>query len=666
MTKLGGKRMRFSIRAKMNLVFIVLIFCLMITIGTGSYLQSRTIIKEDLKALSSSTLNGVMGSIERYLKNYESIIKIVAHNGNIKSAISHPEYEPWIVDLFKSAINSGDDMKCVYVVLEDKRVISYPQLDLKDDTDPRLRPWYQQAKQDNKLIWTNPYRDKNTNELVISLAIPIYDEVDSFIGVLSIDINLDDFVKYINNQELGENSYCFILDRNNKYISHPNHDLIAKKMSNSTLIDVVEEGKRDTETIIDGEKHYLSQKRIENLGWIVVTDLSSKDVLSRAHTILHTTALVGGIALLFTVIGTYIFSNYFKGAIYKILDGMRGLKNGELRTEVIINSNDEFKDLSDHFNETIYNLSILIKNIQDTSDNGTGLSENLTAISQECTAISETITDRIVEISEESTKQVDRSKTGSNMMKELAILLNDLSQQFSKIISFSKQVQISNKEGISTIEELKVKNNKTTNSITRVNTIVNDLEEKSRDVEVILETIFSIAEETNLLALNASIEASRAGEHGRGFSVVAESIKHLAEQSAQAVKNISSILKDIQGASNKIVMSMEEANIVVQQQSDTVEKVNDSFITIDNNIQKLPNITDEISQMIEKMEYSKETTLTMIEEVTNTFENSATSLEEIRTSIYSQNEVINEVASIAIQLNEKSSELNSRLKKFHI
>jgi methyl-accepting chemotaxis protein len=181
-----------------------------------------------------------------------------------------------------------------------------------------------------------------------------------------------------------------------------------------------------------------------------------------------------------------------------------------------------------------------------------------------------------------------------------------------------------------------------------------------------LETISYISEETNLVALNASVEAARVGEHGKGFAVVAEAIRSLAERSQEAVNSIDTIIKDIQVASNNIVIATENANTVVHEQGSTVKKVNQNFIEINDRIQRLPVFTNEVNEIIIEMLNSKDNTLKMIEEVKDTIVKSSTSLETVDASVHNQNDIINEVAHIAELLNRQSSELNSILKKFSI
>ncbi len=192
------------------------------------------------------------------------------------------------------------------------------------------------------------------------------------------------------------------------------------------------------------------------------------------------------------------------------------------------------------------------------------------------------------------------------------------------------------------------------------------LSDKSRSIGQIVESINSIARETNLLSLNASIEAARAGEAGRGFSVVAEQIRQLADQSASSAGEIQRIIDDIIRNTGEVVTIAQEARKTVDFQEQAVARTTDSFLSMDQQIHTLLDSVAVISANMRNMENARSATLNAIESISAISAETAAGSSNVNATVDAQREAISTLDTAAGTLQTRAAELTELLRQFKI
>ncbi|SHH52665.1 methyl-accepting chemotaxis protein [Tepidibacter thalassicus] len=663
--------MKMGIRGKLISVFVILITVPLIFLGVAAHKKSLNIIEKDLKELSVSTLEGIEISIDNYLKGFEDSLDMLANNVDLKEILNHPNYEPFMIGLFQGVIDSHKDVISVYMGTKDKQMFTYPQAEYSEDFDPTTRPWYKNAYEKKITSWTQPYVDVHTNKLVVTVSSPVYDENNEFVGVVAMDVLLDSLSNNISKMKIGNNGYPFIVDANGNFMTHKNKSKIGNKLKTKEIVEAM--AKEKTGDVVyelneNGKirKKFAAFRKMNKTGWTIFGSLYLDEILDRAHDMIYTIVLIGGMLLVGAIIVAYVFSKSLTSTIHKLISDMEKIKEGDLTVRSDIKTDDELGKLASNFNDTIDTLSNLIKNIKEVSHEVRNSSENLAATAQETSATSDQVAMTVEQIAKGALSQAEDAEKGVELVNRLSDKLNELTDNTNDMFVSAENVVNSNLQGFEAVEDLKQKTDQNINTTKMIESAVLALNDKSKNIREILDTITSIAEQTNLLALNASIEVARAGEHGRGFAVVADEIRKLAEGSRNAADEIKNIVENIQKDSQNTVEIMNEVKKVSSEQADAVSKVNSSFDVISRSVGDITYKISSIKEFVNNMNEEKDLIVASIQNISAVSEESASSSEEVSASMNEQALAIEEVAKAADKLNGLSMKLNEEIKIFKI
>lgn len=372
------------------------------------------------------------------------------------------------------------------------------------------------------------------------------------------------------------------------------------------------------------------------------------------------------IVLLVIVAGGYI-SHIISKPIKLISEQANKIANYEYNiNDLDLKQNGEMKLLADSFNKLVNNNRMLILNIKNTTQN---LQTNLDVLLKSTDSInysSKDIAQSVNEIAVGATDQANETNSSLDRTNNLANKLEDMSTNVENIINDTNILKTKNEKIINTMLNLRGQLNESSNDNEKVNVSINDLLEKSTHISNITDTINHIAEQTNMLALNASIEAARAGENGKGFSVVANEVKILSDQSAKAVYEIQeviqAILNSIEETNNTIVKSKKASDDSVLYLNST----KDVFIDVKNYTDGVINQIQSLHNDIDYIEKIKEEVLNSIKTISVVAEEAAASTEEVSATSSQQSYTLSEIADSINNLHQLSNNLNESIKLFKL
>lgn len=663
-------KVKRSLRRFILTIFIAAMVITQVVVGTLITWRVSDVITE--KEMSSvKNLSAQIGiSIENYLSGYETLIRALAEQPAIKEIKNDASKEEDLLHILDSYIKANPDITAVYTVLEDRRVYMKPERADLGDFDPREEDWYLKAKNTGTFVWVDPYYDSTIDEMVVTAIQPVYNASSQFVGVIAADINLKVLNRQTKDIKIGEKGYPIVVDKNNIIITHADESKIGTELVTTAIKDSIV--KKDTSLDYTYEENgilktkYGSIYYMNTIDWSVVSTFYMDEIQAETNemilllVIVSTLAIVGGFILIF------LFTLRFNKNIKKLMVSMQQLRTGDLRSFSNVKSGDEIGVLSTHFDGTLVDLSKLVGNVVHVSSLLTTSAHGLAATSEEVSASADEITKTVEDIAVGAGDQAQDAEKSVFIARSLSDELNQLSDYTNDMVQSAIETSSAYTEGLGSVHILRERNSESITANNSIEEIIRQLNERTTEIGVILNSISNISEQTNLLALNASIEAARAGEHGRGFSVVAEEIRKLAEQSAASTNQVRNIVTNIQSDSANSVERMGSLKAISQKQNEAVLQVIDAFEAIKRSYDVISKNIDQISHSVVKVNEDKEQIVESIENISAVSEETAAASQEVTSSMEQQSYAIEEVAKAAQQLNQISVQLSQEVEQFKI
>ncbi|MGG3889756.1 methyl-accepting chemotaxis protein [Metabacillus fastidiosus] len=378
--------------------------------------------------------------------------------------------------------------------------------------------------------------------------------------------------------------------------------------------------------------------------------------------------LVLGILAVLIGIGIAIFiGRLISKPVIEIADAANKISNGDLTVDNIkVKNRDEIGDLANSFNQMAGNLRVLIEKVSLNSIQVASSAEELTAGAEQTTQATHQIATSIQEVAGGAEIQGQGANESSLAMKEMAVGIQQVAQTTSFVSELAIETSDEAINGNDSLQKVIHQMNTISEVVDNSASVVKELGEHSKEIEKIIEVITSIADQTNLLALNAAIEAARAGEHGRGFAVVADEVRKLAEQSKESADQIASLIRKIQGDTTHAVDVMDKGTqevkvgiVVVHEAEEGFKKILRLIEQVTSQIQEASTSSEEISVSVEKVSVS-------IEEIARIARDSASNTQNVASASEEQLASMEEITSSASDLSKMAEELQLHINQFKV
>lgn len=417
---------------------------------------------------------------------------------------------------------------------------------------------------------------------------------------------------------------------------------------------------------LNGQNYMFVYSKLSFGNVLVTTLIPSARLLEQSSGIKGlTTVLVIVCAILALALG-FLLSRSMSGTIQYILRQLRKVSNGNLTVHLQAKTKDEFKLLCDGINDMVNHVKSLIKDVNEVSEEVGAAAVHVAQTSGTFMATSQDIQNAVLEIESGVNKLDTGSDNCLNQMDSLSGKINNVSSNADEIGKLTNAAGETINVGIASVQSL-TESSESTAEITRhVIVSIEELEEKSKAISHIVSAINDIAEQTNLLSLNASIEAARAGDAGRGFSVVAEEIRKLADQCLSSAGQISSIVKEILSKTSEVVTIARQAETVVSSQTGAVEDTTASFRQIDELVAQLIQALQTITNNVQEMNGARNETLSAIESISDASTQTAACSSSVHDAAGTQLDAVKNLDAASQSLTAKAESLLDTLSTFQV
>ncbi len=429
-----------------------------------------------------------------------------------------------------------------------------PALDKNNASyDPRKRDWYQQALKENRAIVTAPYISATLKQLVVTLAEPVKAS-GAVIGAVGANLTLDQLTKRTNALDVPGKGYAILVDRSDQIITHPHTDLQTKSagelsplFDSSHLPQLISEN-RLFETSLDQRDRFVYAQSIPQTNWALIFVMDKATLMAPIYDLLITQIGIAVVLLaLFTLALIYLFKVLFRN-LERVAVALEDIAEGEgdLTVRIQVSSKDEIGRLAGGFNRFVERMQGIISRLHGTSVQLTGEADGVAGAAHNR--------------SQRVQLQQDEIHMVATAVTEMAMATQEIAGNAERTASAAQDSVSLSHEGRVQVEKSQGSIRSLADEVEQATSTIAELNQHAQQISGILATISGIAEQTNLLALNAAIEAARAGEQGRGFAVVADEVRVLSQRTHASTAEIQTMIETLQQTTARAVTIMERGH----------------------------------------------------------------------------------------------------------
>ncbi|CAH8210278.1 methyl-accepting chemotaxis protein [Vibrio aestuarianus] len=522
---------------------------------------------------------------------------------------------------------------------------SHPERN-RADYDPRQRPWYKDASSAGKQIITTAYQDAITNALLVTIAEPVRIN-GQFAGVVGADVLIDQLINDVISLDAGKNAYAMLIDaQNGTFLAHPDKNYLLKpvsSLSKTLQMSMIEQAMSSAtieEITIKGQDKLFYFAKVPQTDWIFAIEMD-RATEEAAHTSLLQGLIITAfmITIVVIVLVSWLVSFLFRdlGRVSKALEEIAS-GEGDLTQRLEPRSDDEVGQLAHNFNTFVGNMHTMVSTLSLVS---AALSEQ----SKQTASQAEERSSRI-------RLQQDEINMVATAINEMAAATQEIAGNADHTAQNAGEAVTACVHGSDQVSQTQGSIQNLAQEVQVATDVIQELEAHGKHINTILATIQNIAEQTNLLALNAAIEAARAGEQGRGFAVVADEVRVLSQRTHASTKEIQQMIETLQSTTGKAVGIMDDSRMLAGTSVDDANAASASLTQIHESVERISDMATQIASAAEEQ-------ASVTSEITRNTEGIRDVSNDLALEAHS-------AAEQAAQLSELSHELENEIRRFKL
>lgn len=675
-------RKRFSIKARMVIIFGVLIIAGFSLLTVLTLRRFRVAVMEKVTAHlfdkvsdTAAILDGEIGQWFDYLDGLSS--QQILRN----TSISYTEKARFLAELAKD-----EDNDISFAMIDPKGIYYLPDGQTFDVSGQK---WFKESEGGAHPYFSEPFKDIETGRLIVQAVVPIMGTNKTVLGILAVVLDGYTLSKIVDTITIGETGSCFILSKSGINIANKNRNLVDQKFNTieaaktdknfSGVASAIESFLKSDKMEIKyydfmGSYNIASATAMKTTGWLVGLEAPVKEFLSTINTMRTGIMIMELLILMSVLVSVVIVAHTIVKPIKRTTDILRDIAQGEgdLTVRLPVTGNDEITDMSQYFNQTIEKIGSSIRHVGENTTAmeriGNELASNMTETASSIHEISANIDGVKQQALTQAASVTETAATIEEIVRTIKQLNNSIETQAASVAQSSSSVEemVAN---IASIGQTLGKTDEAIRSLTTAtgdgkatlvtsNTVTQKITEESGSLMEASSVIQHIASQTNLLAMNAAIEAAHAGESGKGFAVVADEIRKLAEDSATQGKAITTTLKTLSGE----IETLSASSKIVEEKFNTIftlaKQVKEMSAILTESMREQENGSKEVLTAIKNINMVTTEVQAGSEEMLKGGEGVAQEMQKLDSLTRIITDSMNEMASGALQINNAVQEVN--------
>jgi len=584
-----NKNLRFSHKILLAAALIVIATFASFSLY-NDYLQ-RNAIREDLDNYLNEMGDVTAGNIQTWLSGRILLIENLSQNIAI-----NPAQENVAALLEQKALTST--FMASYLGDATGHFTIRPDAKMPDGFDPRVRPWYKGAQNSNTPTLTEPYIDAATGQTIISLAMAST-KAGQGVGVVGGDLSLQTLIETLSARDFDGMGYAFLVSADGKILVHPDKTLVMKSLGEAYPQNTPRISRDFSEILVDGKTRIVTFTPIKGLpsvNWYIGLSIDKDKAFSMLSEF-RTSAVVATVIAVATIIALLgMLIRLLIQPLHVMTRAMADIADGEgdLTKRLVIQNNDEFGSLGTAFNRFVERIHGSIREVSSATGQVNEVALRVVAASNSSMYNSD--------------QQASRTSSVAAAINQLGAAAQEIARNAAQASSQASDARNLAEDGQQVVDRSIAAMNQLSNMLSASSSNIESLNSKTVNIGQILEVITSISQQTNLLALNAAIEAARAGEAGRGFAVVADEVRNLAHRTQESAQQVQTMIEELQIGARESVSTMSDsqrhsqdsveiANLAGERLSSVTQRIGE----IDGMNQSVATATEEQTAVVESI-----------------------------------------------------------------